>query len=630
MRNNETGGSKTHSLIAFVALFAISGLTTSCGGGLIPDGTSTSNGPSWAILPILHCTPQPAIGSIAKAQCDAVSTPYLSGNSVQYYCDCSGPNQSCAAAGSMQGSDTTGNGTQASPYQTINAARTWLNGGAHRTAALCQGGSFTPVGLGYNGISLAANSTCPIGSICNELREYPVGGTGAKPILNNPPKSGGNSYSMISTVNGGGGYRIMNLRLQGTQSPPDGFSRGFYLYYNSSLNSSTQPIHDITIENNDIVGFGIGVNDAMDSTSNITIIGNHFANNLSDGYLGVSSNLIINYNSFIDTGSDTIYDHAIYLSNQQIPVSNISIVGNYVTGISAGTMCNGTALSGHVAVTGLVVSGNVIAESPTAVGAGCWGISFTNTTLAAHPIFLANAVFSNNIIVNSGNLGIAISTCPSCVIENNLIIFQNNQAGGGISSPGTLARAQDMVENNVKIVNNTVYYDTNNTQGMPSGGVVVGLEGTGHIIANNTVMYAGSTHGSNKVNCFTYSLPLASYAFINNNNCYSNDSSAKWVFDGQTTFYLLAAWQAYAATAGLSGTGFDTVNASTYANPGWSFSTPLTIPALDETKTGAQLFAPYFTPVGLPLVGTGNAANAPATDITNAARSVSPSIGAYE
>lgn len=617
MKKNEAGGSRIHWRAIFAAV-AILGLVTSCGGGSVDLGSSSLSTGSCGTS--AHTTPaQPAISTISATDAAIVATPYLnSGTSVQYYCDCqAGASGSCAA-----GNDTTGAGSQGSPKQTIDAAMAWLNGGANRTAALCQGGSFTT--LGTTGFVLSSNSSCPSGSICNELREYPFGGTGAKPIINNLP----GSITLFSTINGGGGYRFMNLKLQGSWDPnrTTAANWGFYLYSNTSIGRPL--VHDIAIENVDMDSFDLAVDDAAYTNSNITVIGNHFTNISKWGYLGGSSNLTLSYNSIINSGSDNVYDHAIYFASHS-PVSNVSVVGNFIKGFSTAsgnTNCVGSPLTGHTAVTNLTVSGNVVIESSTAAPT-CYGIGFTNTTSAQGAIYLRNALFSDNIVVNGGANAIAITSCPSCAIENNLVISQTNAGGAGISTPGDPARPQDDVECYAKVVNNTIYYETTSTQGM-SGGVSVGTEGSGHTIANNTVMYAGTSHSLNRTNCFNYNLPLSSYNFINNNNCYSNDPGANWVY-GKTA-YSLAAWQIYSAMAGLSGTGFDTVNKSSYVNPGWSFATPLAIPALDETKTGAQLFAPYFTPVGSPLVGAGDAANAPATDITNAVRPTPPSIGAYE
>lgn len=606
MDKRNAGKSWTHSGTVFVALLAILGLVTSCSGGSIPVGTSTSTSGGSPIPPPppLHCTSQPSIGSICSAVTAAASTPYLNtGANVQYFCDCTGAGQSCVAAGATQGSDSSGNGTQISPYQTIGKAMAFVNGSNNRTAALCQGGSFPTAG------SLTfSNTTCTAGTICNEIREYPLNGTNAKPIIDGSAIS---SAYLLGTLQQqtNGGWRIMNLTLQGpnTTGPV-----GIYIY--TWLSGAL--IHDILIENDDIYGFSSGIGeDSIDN--NITITGNHFYNNLHWGYIGAANNLNINYNSFINNGSDTTYDHSIYVAtNKTNFVSNVNVIGNYMTGYSSlGTKCVGEQLVAHAAITNFVVSNNVIVE-PANSALQCYGMSFDNSGGATNYAWYRNAVFSNNIIVNVGNIGMQVSNCPSCTIENNLIISEGSPTQVGISSPNNAAIVgYNDVENNMKMVNNTVYFDVNHTTGI-NAGFQISTEGVGHVVANNTVVYE-ATSGS--MACFKIT-PTATIAAMNNNNCWSNSSSHNWMNNNGTYYSSPANWQ-------LLG-GFDSV--SSYANPGWTFATPLTIPALDETKTGAQIFATYFTPAGPPLVGTGSAAYAPLTDIANTTRPPTPSIGAYE
>ena len=94
------------------------------------------------------------------------------------------------------------------------------------------------------------------------------------------------------------------------------------------------------------------------------------------------------------------------------------------------------------------------------------------------------------------------------------------------------------------IVNNTIWFGPNANQG--GTGIQVGVEGTGHIIANNTITYsAASTGGNGSFNCFNYSLTNASYAFINNNHCYTPLSNHSWDLRRGN----LTAWQ--------SNSGFD-------------------------------------------------------------------------
>ena len=567
------------------------------------------------------------IPTIATTDAIAVSAPYLnSGTNVQYYCDCTGVGQTCAAAGMTSGNDTTGAGTQVSPYQTIQKAWTWLNSGTNRTVALCQGGAFAaPSANGLYGLVAGVNSGCAAGTICNEIREYPVSGTFAKPIIIN---NAGNYY-LFSTINGGGGLRFMNLRWQGTQTlQAGGQNVGLFAYVNHSLGRPN--IHDITIWNVDIDSFDIGVDDSVDLyNSNFALKGNHFTNVLNWGYVGASSNLLIGYNSFINTGSDNAFDHAIYFAPHD-GVTNAAIVGNYITGFSVSTTNNGSTnntncvggpFTAHAAITNLTVSGNIVNEANTAE-ATCWGISFTDTTSVQNPVYLYNAIFSNNIIVNGGNTPFAVDNCPSCIIQNNLIITQESTggagSGAGISAPNDISRSQDPIMTGATISNNTIYFDSNVTVGTV-GGIFMQPEGTGYKIANNTVMYANSS-ALYVVNCYNYGPSVAALSFVNNNNCYSTASNVNWAFNASTGYATPAAWNTFSSLDGVS----------SYASPGWSFATPLTIPAWNDSYTPWQWIGQAFVPTGTVLPGKGSHTYAPYLDATNWLRANPPAIGAYE
>lgn len=676
MRKNNIPGSgslRGFFLIVVHAFLFIPG----CGGS--SGGTSTS-----VTLP-----PQPVIGTIADVDAAAKTEPYLSGNSVQYYCDC----QAGAAAGCAAGSDTTGDGSQATPYQTLDAAMAWVDGAAYRTAALCRGGAFTTANTGKF-IYMFNSHNCPAGNICNEVREYPVGGSVAKPLITNPV----GAHYLFSTRNDTGGWRFMNLKLQGSWDIATGSNWAFFLYANLGL--SPQVVHDIIIKNVDMDSFDLAVDVATNENSNITITGNHINNSSTFATLGACSNLTISYNSFINNGGDNMFDHTIYVGSHS-PVRDVSIVGNYIYGFSTAsgnTTCLGGPLVGHGEFTNLTVSGNIVQEDTTA-GAGCWGISF-NAGGYAWPTFFRNAIITDNIVINGGNTPLSVSNSPGVLVANNLIIKQSASNGGkGIAVAGYLARTpgtgglgyaeftgaingttltvsavttgairtgmtlfgsgitpnttivsgsgnswvvsapqtvsagtaiigescvpgspsecSDTAETGASVVNNTIYSDTTATNGI-RGGVYIGAEGSGYTVANNTVVYTGTSFGLQSVECFSYDLPpdASHFSFMNNNNCYSNASIGNWVGLSST----LTDWQ--------QTTGFD-MNSS-YTSPGWTFATPLTLPTWDDTKTAAQLYAAYFTPTSSALVAAGDHIHAPTEDIAGTTRPVNPGIGAYE
>jgi hypothetical protein len=259
----------------------------------------------------------------------------------------------------------------------------------------------------------------------------------------------------------------------------------------------------------------------------------------------------------------------------------------------------------HAEIDGLLVKNNTIIMDAAHTSPGCWGIGFNNMTNASQAQYYRNAVFSGNTIVNAGNLALTVSSCPNCVIENNVII-QNWAAGGatGISVPekprdGT--RGDDLNTANT-IRNNTIWFGPNASGS--NTGISVNTEGTNYVISNNTV---SSSQTSGSLNCFNYSLELGAYDFINNNHCYSSSVSNNWV----AGYATLAAWWTHAP-------GFDT--ASITGNPLFP------APGTDFTAPGT-----YFTPAtGSPLIGAGTAAHMSATDLTGKAHPVTPAIGAFE
>ena len=472
-------------------------------------------------------TAPPPLDTIAGVDAAAVAEPYLDGNTVQHYCDC----QAGAAAGCVAGDDTAGDGTEAHPYQTLDAAMQWVNGAAGRTAALCRGGSFVPASAGQFVYTLAVTG-CPVGKLCNEVREYPVGGSDPRPLITNPA---GNHYLFTSAGynQDTGGWRFMNLRLKGSWDPTKKGNLAFFLY--ASLGHH---IHDLTIENVDMDGFDLAIQDANNANDAFTIRGNHITHAGRWAFLGGSSDLDLSYNSFVDDGSDNKFDHAVYLASHA-PVSNVTFEGNYVTGFSTqsgNTNCQGAPINGHGAFDTLLVRGNVMVEDATA-DPGCWGLAFTNITGAKEPIFLRHATFDGNVVVNGGNTSLLVDNCPDCLIENNLVIQTANFGGYGLVSPGqparTLAQLEalgctdcttgDDVETGATLVNNTIYFGAGSANGM-NAGVGIIAEGQGYVAANNVVTYVATSHGKNAVSCFAYPLSTSAYQLIDHNLCHIADT----------------------------------------------------------------------------------------------------------
>jgi hypothetical protein len=219
------------------------------------------------------------------------------------------------------------------------------------------------------------------------------------------------------------------------------------------------------------------------------------------------------------------------------------------------------------------------------------------------------------------------------VIEDNLII-QNwaygNDYGSGVVSQWTLngislqlgtQRAQDELNTADVVRNNTVWFGPNVLGG--ATGINAGDGGTGYIFANNTVTYSSASIGQG-VGCYAYLLPNTSFAFVNNNHCYSAASGSYWRVKTDTrgnitndsTRLSLSAWQSYAATQGWDsasvGGAPNFVNAT--ASTGYDFH-PNANPALTLS----------------PLLGKGDPAKAPKYDLPGSSEfSNPPAIGAYK
>jgi parallel beta-helix repeat protein len=257
------------------------------------------------------------------------------------------------------------------------------------------------------------------------------------------------------------------------------------------------------------------------------------------------------------------------------------------------------------------IAGNYISEQGS--GSGCYGIAAGDHGYTSGG-WLQNFRIENNTIVDAGNRGILLQECTDCVISSNVLIY--TQSVVGIALPANAARTSvpsctpdpitgkvctDTPSTRGRVINNTIYSSSAATRGVT--GIVAGFEGSGYVIANNSVVYMG-TSSLWASSCFNYNLDASAYEFINNNHCYVPSVAYKWEFNHGGT---LAAWQAYSGAS-----SFDTLSIAgvdpKFANPGTDF-TP--------------------TP-GSPLLQAGSSVYKSAFDYFGIARASVPSIGAVE
>ena len=154
------------------------------------------------------------------------------------------------------------------------------------------------------------------------------------------------------------------------------------------------------------------------------------------------------------------------------------------------------------------------------------------------------------------------------------------------------------------IRNNTIYFDNG---GLGGNGIVVGEEGTGHVVANNVIFTTTApSSDQDKFVCLKLPLGRAAYSFVDNNACaFPSSRSAFW--EESSSSGSLGAWQA------VSG-GFD--KHSVDGDPTF-------------TRPGLGGFD-FSAAAGSPLIAAGDAAHAPAKDLAGKPRPAPPDIGALQ
>ena len=518
-----------------------------------------------------------------------------------YYCDCG---KGSAANCDASNADDTNDGTLNHPRKTLaNAISTLAKLSGTSSFRFCKGGAFDTVAS----VNMP-NTSCAPGGTCTDFREYasPVFTSAAKPILNSAP--GG--ISLICITGSKGGIRLLNLKLHGNGASGN---VGIFLYSGA---------HDVYACNLDIDGFRLGAQQVPGITSgattiqevtNVTLTGNNFTGNVAAAYLGSGFTTTISKNTFLNNGSGQSLDHTIYLSAAYFVTPNLMVSNNYLFG-QIGDTCLGNMFGAHGKLPGLKIQNNVLYMDEAADTMGCYGIALDHGGYNSYMDF-SSAVISGNTLSNTGGIGIAVSNCADCLIEDNVLSFnaaENYGIAAGVYAARTTCpngtACPDVVNDRNTIRNNTIWFGPNAINGMTAG-ILIAHEGTGHIVANNTVNYTATTSTGHVVNCFDYTQPIdTAYSFINNNHCYSA-VAYKW---DKTNGATLADWKSYSITYGK---GFSADSASKEGLPNFVNSTT----------------SPYdFHPTGLPLLGTGSASSVPATDIEGTPFLNPPAIGAYQ
>lgn len=437
----------------------------------------------------------------------AVST--FASATVYYVSDC----QAGAAAGCVPGNDANAGTSPTAPWKTVakaSAAIGSLNGGDEIRFA--RGASFAAAKLHvYNTRSRAAT---PI--VFDSYK--PSWGTGTqKPILMSNAGSSILQFEDSGNADHDEGYVVRNLDLRGS-----GSSIGVFIYNDADY---------ITLDNLDVSNFAIGVNCsesnvAANSASNarndhFTLRNSNISNNKDIGYLGGCTDVLVENNRFDNNGfggtpSMLNRNHNIYISSEG---SNVVVRGNTSTRSAVGAgLCQGVPIVVHGKQSGLVIENNYVDET-TGAGPGCYGIQVNPGYGSIAENFRA-AVIRGNKIVNVGNIGIAVGSCPDCVIENNFITKEVVGTFVGIAMPSeNIEAGVDAADNNLTVRNNSIYIAGGN---YGSHGIRVETYGGNHKVVSNMVYFGSASSGAQ---CYsTKSLTLSNFAAFDNNLCYTTGS----------------------------------------------------------------------------------------------------------
>jgi len=202
---------------------------------------------------------------------------------------------------------------------------------------------------------------------------------------------------------------------------------------------------------------------------------------------------------------------------------------------------------------------------------------------------------SRNLVVDTGNTGIEVEACASCVVENNVVVQRQGGFGtrGVVVGDRTHRRGdEDAPLDAARVRNNTVVF-----AGAATGsniGVAVGVEGAGHVVSGNAVW---ATAGS--LTCFDRNLAPSAYR-ADHNLCFGEGSP---VWDDRR-----------GSLADTKAAGLDAH--SLERAPGFGRA------ALERLD---------FTPAaGSPLVGAGDPADGAPNDFAGLKRPSPPDIGAFQ
>lgn len=443
-----------------------------------------------------------------------------------HFCDC----RAGAASTCVVGSDQTGNGSPAQPWQSMKQAQTRFRMmSAGDSIRLCEGGSFRADNIDSDW----DNARCRAENRCR-IEAY------------TPPEGPVDGPSPLIRKKRGAMFNFSERR-----GPP---TRGVDIYRIDFICEACDGAHqgirvadgagDMTFDQITLDGFMINlyVRHTGAAQSNVTLKNSRILNGIRQGILGGSPNMQILDNYFENNGGlRHIYDHTIYLSGDwketgpEIPY-NMVIRGNEIYKTSqVGGSCAGSAIVGHGYLNGIIVEENFIHEDTGTANRACFGIDFTPAHKDVEKI--QNIVVRRNLISNMGGVSVWLGATRNSLIEDNVIIDQSLAH----SRMGIYLKDFDekggYKNEDVTIRNNSVYF----ADSPRARFVQLDPGARGAVIANNAI-YIGNA--GDRGYCFR--LNASSVSQMDNNLCLITGSAKDhWVSSVGT----LAEWTAE--------TGFD-------------------------------------------------------------------------
>ena len=505
-----------------------------------------------------------------------------------YICDC----EPGADADCVPGDDGTAGTSASTPWRSVELGRLEWNDDfvAGDSVLFCAGGAL-PVETGGRWVA----SGCTAAKPCSIGSYTPPWGSGdeSRPILSAVDGLSGFRFDDVGEARHQEGVELHGLHLVCTECTDAG-GRGVNI---------GNDVDDVTIEDMVIEGFDIGIAvggsaecakddpDCDRKSIRVAIRGSTIQKNLSFGIAASGDELVIEDNVLADNGRDPATDHNLVIDASQSPDGNVQVVGNQLRGSVPGDdeSCGAAEIHVEGAHAGVQIVSNAIVEKG-AVADACWGIS-VGPDIANRPERFDSTTIKNNVVRNAGAVGIGIASCASCVVENNLVVWDSaDRSVRGILAPA-VARADDDDELDALWVrNNTI------VTASPGSGIEVGDEGDGHVVVSNAIVYTGD---SPDWNCFDANLPTSSYAAFDYDLCWFPNADGEWNDGWGTVPDPLSAWQ------GPSGLCTHCLN----LDPGLDDGAPI-----DETSA---------------VVGAGHPTLSSLDDILGRPR-LDPDAGAYE